>query len=342
MSGRRLTTGRLARNMEVIREPGELREPLSSSVVTIGNFDGVHLGHQALLRHVVERAHASGAVAAALTFDPHPTQVLAPERAPKLLTTLPEKLRLIDAAGVDLVWVRPFTRELAAMSPSEFFDYALMRVLHASGVVVGPNFRFGHRQAGDVSTLAELGRAAGCRVEIVEALKLRGQMVSSSRIRELAELGRVHQAGRLLGRPFGVSGAIVPGLGIGRTQTVPTLNLAPFAAAAPRQLPKPGVYVTHTRVAGAAHQSVTNVGRKPTFGEHELTVESFLLDYRGGRIDAHEMEIDFLHRLRDERKFPDAAALKAQIIRDAQRSMTFFRRLRDLRQNIETGTAKLS
>jgi riboflavin kinase / FMN adenylyltransferase len=321
--------------MEVIREPGQLREPPSSSVVTIGNFDGVHLGHQALLRRVAGQARAARMVAAVLTFEPHPTQMLAPERAPKLLTTLPEKLRLIEATGVDLVWVRPFTRELAGMSPADFFDDALVRALHASAVVVGPNFRFGHRQAGDVNTLVELGRGAGCVVEVMEALRLRGQMVSSSRIRQLAELGRVHQAGRLLGRPFSVSGAIVPGLGIGRTQTVPTLNLAPFDPAAPRQLPKPGVYVTYTRVAGAAHQSVTNVGRKPTFGEHDLTVESFLLDYRGGRIEAHSMEIEFLHRLRDERKFPDAAALKAQIIRDAQRSLTFFRRLSVIQESIK-------
>lgn len=323
--------------MQTIRQPGKLSEALSSSVVTIGNFDGVHLGHQALLRRVVERARATGATAAVLTFDPHPTHVLAPKRAPKLLTTLPEKLRLIEAAGIDLVWVRHFTRELSAMTPAEFFEDALVRGLHASAVVVGPNFRFGHRQAGDINTLAELGQSAGCDVEVMEALRLRGQMVSSSRIRELAELGRVHQAGRLLGRPFSVSGPIVSGLGIGRAQTVPTLNLAPLDPRFPRQLPRTGVYVTYTRVAGATHQSVANVGRKPTFGEHELTVESFLLDYRDGHIEAEEMQIDFLHRLRDERKFPDAAALKTQIMRDVQRSLAFFRRLRAIQEGISAG-----
>jgi riboflavin kinase / FMN adenylyltransferase len=320
--------------MQIIRETSYIGQQPRSSVVTIGNFDGVHLGHQALLRRVVERARAAGSAAAVLTFDPHPTQLLAPERAPKLLTTLAEKLRLLEAAGIDLVWVRPFTRELSAMSPAEFFEDALVRGLHACAIVVGPNFRFGHRQAGDVRLLAALGRKAGCGVEIMQALKLRGQMVSSSRIRELAELGRVHQAGRILGRAFSVSGPIVPGLGIGRAQTVPTLNLAPLDSRFPRQLPKPGVYVTHTRVAGATHQSVANVGRKPTFGEHELTVESFLLDYRDGRIEADEMEIEFLHRLRDERKFPDAAALKAQIMRDVQRSLAFFRRLRAIQESI--------
>ena len=204
----------------------------------------------------------------------------------------------------------------------------LVHDLRAASVIVGPNFRFGHRQAGDVQRLSELGRTAGFEVEVEEALAVRGQMVSSTRIRELAELGRVHLAGRLLGRPFSVAGPIVSGTGIGREQTVPTLNLAPLEEQFPRQLPKPGVYVTRTRVAGAEHESVTNIGRKPTFGEHQLTVESFLLDYLGGHIEAEEMQVQFLHRLRDERKFPDAAALKAQILRDAQRSLGFFRRLR--------------
>ncbi|HUI43776.1 MAG TPA: bifunctional riboflavin kinase/FAD synthetase [Terriglobia bacterium] len=314
--------------MQLIREIKELPEPLRASAVTIGNFDGVHLGHQSLLRRVVERARAAGCTAAVLTFDPHPTQVLAPERAPKLLTSPGEKARLIEGAGIDLMWVQAFTPEYSALSPEEFVEEVLVRGLRAKAVVVGPNFRFGHRHAGDVARLAELGRRAGFEVEIVEALQVRGHAVSSSRVRELAAFGRVRLAGRLLGRPFSVSGAIVPGMGIGREQTVPTLNLAPFDRQFPRQLPKAGVYVTRTRVAGAEHESVSNVGRKPTFGEHELTVESFLLDYRDGHIEADEMEVQFLHRLRDERKFPDAATLKTQIIRDAQRALGLFRRLR--------------
>ncbi|HEY6290101.1 MAG TPA: bifunctional riboflavin kinase/FAD synthetase, partial [Terriglobia bacterium] len=296
--------------------------------MTVGNFDGVHLGHQKLFGRVLERARAAGSTAAVLTFDPHPSQVLAPERAPKLLTPLPEKVRLIEATGIDLLWVRPFTLALSLMSPAQFVDQVLVHELRAIAVIVGPNFRFGHRQAGDVRRLAALGLATGFETAVEEALIVRGQMVSSTRIRELAELGRVHMAGRLLGRPFSVAGPIVRGLGIGREQTVPTLNLASLEERFPRQLPKPGVYVTRTRVAGAEHESVTNIGRKPTFGQHELTVESFLLDYGGGRIEAEEMEVQFLHRLRDERKFPDAAALKAQILQDARRSLGYFRRLR--------------
>jgi len=324
--------------MQVIRDISELREPLSSTVVTIGNFDGVHLGHRRLFGRVLARARAAGWTAAVLTFDPHPSRVLAPERAPKLLTPLPEKARLIEAAGIDLLWVLRFTPDFSRLSPAEFVDRVLVRDLRTRCVIVGPNFRFGHRHAGDVHLLSELGRAAGFEVEEEEALVMRGQMVSSTRIRELAELGRVHLAGRLLGRPFSVAGAIVPGAGIGRAQTVPTLNLAPPDPRFPRQLPKPGVYVTLTRVAGAEHESVSNVGRKPTFGEHELGVESFLLDYRDGRIEAEEMEVQFLHRLRDERKFPDAAALKAQILKDAQRSLGLFRRLRRLQDQLAEGS----
>jgi riboflavin kinase/FMN adenylyltransferase len=317
--------------MQSIRAITDLAEPLQSSVVTIGNFDGVHLGHQKLLRRVVERARAGGSTAVALTFEPHPLQVLAPERAPKALTPLTEKGRLIEATGIDLLWALAFTHELSLMTPVRFVEDVLVRDLRASAVVVGPNFRFGHRHAGDDRLLVELGRRHGFEVEIAEPVLVRGEVVSSTRVRELAELGRVHLAGRLLGRPFSVSGPIVRGLGIGKQQTVPTLNLAHvdkrIDGQAPRQIPGPGVYVTRTRVAGVEHQSVTNIGRKPTFGEHEITIESFLLDYRGPRIEAEEMEIQFLHRLRDERKFPDAGALKSQIIKDAGRALGFFRRL---------------
>lgn len=321
--------------MQVIRDIGELRQPLQASVITVGNFDGVHRGHQRLLRRLVDRARTARVPAAVLTFDPHPAYVLAPDRAPKILTPLPEKITLIEATGIDVLWVRPFTLELSRMSPVEFLEEVLVRGLRAQAVVVGPNFRFGHRQAGDVRLLMELGRERGFEVEVVEAMRVRGQMASSTRIRELAALGRVGAACRLLGRPFSVSGPIVRGSGIGTQQTVPTLNLAHVDRALdgqpPRQLPKTGVYVTRTQVAGSEHESVTNVGRKPTFGEHELTVEPYLLDYRGGPIEADAMEIQFLHRLRDERKFPDATALKAQIMRDAGRSLGYFRRLRRFR-----------
>jgi len=306
--------------MKVIRDLRELGDSPRPVVVTLGNFDGVHLGHQKLLRRAVEWARALGATATALTFEPHPTQVLAPDRAPKLLSPLPRKVRLIGEHGVDLLVVLPFTAELAALSPAEFVRSILLGKLRAAALVVGPNFRFGHRRAGDVEVLHDLAGQEGFRLEIVPEVEARSERVSSSRSRELLQAGRVSLAGRLLGRPFAIGGPIVAGSGVGKKQTVPTLNLAPVEA----QLPKIGVYVTRTRLGRTAHDSVTNVGHKPTFGEHRLTVESFLLNF-SGQIREPEMEVDFLHRLRDEVKFPDPAALKSQIQRDASRALKFFR-----------------
>jgi riboflavin kinase/FMN adenylyltransferase len=306
--------------MRVIRDLRELGDSPRPAAVTLGNFDGVHVGHQKLLRRAVELARALGATATALTFDPHPTQVLAPERAAKLLTPLPQKVRLIEEHGVELLVVLPFTAELAALSPAEFAGSILVGKLRTAALVVGPNFRFGHRRAGDVEVLRNLARQEGFRLEMVPEIEARGERVSSSRIRELLQAGRVSLAGRLLGRPFAIGGPVVAGLGIGKKQTVPTLNLAPVEA----QLPKIGVYVTRTRLGGIVHDSVTNVGHKPTFGEHRLTVESFLLNF-SGEVREPEMEVGFLCRLRDEIKFPDPAALKSQIQKDASRALKFFR-----------------
>ena len=307
-------------HMRVIHDLSELPEPLRASVVTVGNFDGVHLAHQRLLRGVVERARRVDAVAAAVTLSPHPVQVLAPDRAPKLLTTLEQKTRLIEQQGIDLLLVLPFTRGLSMLTPVEFVRRVLVRGLRAVAVHVGPNFRFGHLQSGDVHTLEALARQEGFELEVLEAVEVRGERVSSSRVRELLSQGQVGRACRLLGRPYSVGGPVVPGLGVGKTQTVPTLNLAPIE----EQLAKEGVYVTRTRLGETWHESVTNVGRKPTFGDHRLTVESFLLNF-SGEIDATTMEVEFLHHLRDEAKFPNPAALKAQIQKDARRSLQFFR-----------------
>jgi riboflavin kinase / FMN adenylyltransferase len=313
------------RVISTLREIGEAGTP---SVVTIGNFDGVHLAHQSLLRRVVEVAQSRGARATAITFEPHPIKLLAPDHAPKLLTPLERKVDLIKATGIDLLVVLPFTRELARQSPLEFVRRVLVDPLRASSVLVGPNFRFGYRQSGDTEILEELGKQEGFRVEVVPLLYMRGDRVSSTRIRELLSEGLVHKANRLLGRPFSASGPIVAGMGVGRKHTVPTLNLAPIE----EQLPKVGVYVTHTVLAGVRHDSVTNVGFKPTFGEHRLTVETFLLDF-SGQIDETVMEIEFLYRLRDEMKFQNPAILKVQIQEDARRSLKFFRLLKQYRLN---------
>lgn len=309
--------------MEVLRDLHQLPPGApAASVLTIGNFDGVHLAHQRLLRKVAATARQEGARAVAVTFDPHPTRVVSPGRGPTLLTTLERKIRLIEPLGLDLLVVLPFTAELARLTPREFARDILVGRLGALSVHVGPNFRFGHRQAGDVGVLGELGRELGFRVDIVPLLRVRGQTVSSSRVRELLSEGRVALAGRLLGRAYSLAAPVVSGLGIGKKQTVPTLNLAPVE----EQVPKIGVYVTRTRLGGEWRESVTNVGHKPTFGQHRLTVESFLLDSSHAEW-TEEMEVEFLHRLRDEIKFPSPDGLKAQILQDASRARKFFRLL---------------
>lgn len=312
--------------MRVIHDLRQLDKAHRASVVSIGNFDGVHLAHQKLLRKVVETARGSGATPVALTFEPHPIKLLAPEHAPKLLTPLERKTRLIESLGIELLVVLPFTKELAHLSPLEFVRQILVGSLHASSVHVGPTFRFGYRQSGDVEILAEFARQEDFRLNVLPTLEVRGERVSSTRIRELLSVGRVELAGRLLGRPFSVYGPIVAGLGVGRRHTVPTLNLTPVE----EQLPKIGVYVTRTRLDDALHDSVTNVGHKPTFGDHRLTVETFLLNY-SGEVSSSDMEIEFLYRLRDEMKFQNPAILKEQIQEDARRSLKFFRLLELIR-----------
>ncbi len=313
--------------MQIIRELRGMPALPQGSVATIGNFDGVHLGHQQLLRHVAARAKHEGVAAVAITFDPHPIRVLAPDRAPKLLTTLDHRQSLIARQGIDFLLVLPFTRDLAHLGPGEFVRDVLLGIVQARFVVVGPNFRFGYRQAGDTNTLAGLGGKLGLGVEILPNVRIRGEAVSSTRVRRVLDAGRVQTAGRLLGRPFSNSGPIVTGLGIGHRHTVPTLNLAP----AEEQLPNIGVYVTRTRLGEAWMHSVTNVGRKPTFGEYAVTVETYLLGF-AGEVREKDMTIEYLFRLRDEIKFQNPAILKVQIQEDARRSLKFFRLLERLRR----------
>ncbi len=312
--------------MRVVRNLSELHESLHVSAVTIGNFDGIHLAHRALLSRVVRSAKELGGTSAVITFDPHPVQVLAPERAPKILTPLGLKTSLIEKEGIDLLVILQFNMELAALSPAEFANRILVERLRAAVVHVGSNFRFGHHRSGDTAVLAELGRQGGFRVETLPMIKVRGHRISSSQVRLMLSSGHVSIAGRMLGRPYVVCGAIAEGEGVGRKRTVPTLNLSPVE----QQLPKNGVYITRTRLGGTLHNSVTNVGHKPTFGHHRLTVESYLLDFCG-EIQEKEMEVEFLLRLRDEIKFPSAEALKQQIQRDVQRSLKFFRLMNKLR-----------
>lgn len=305
-------------------------EELSAStrtVVAIGNFDGLHLGHRTLLAAVQAEARQRGVLSAALTFEPHPLRILRPDRAPRLITPLEEKKRCFASTGIDLLVVLPFSRDLSLLSPREFVEEILVRGLHADGVHEGANFRFGHRQSGNVDTLRELGAEFGFGVTVHDEVRVRGEIVSSSRIRELLSAGRVEMAARLLGRPFALRGAIAQGHGIGRRLTVPTLNLQHYE----ELLPGNGVYVTCTRIGERRFQSLTNIGTRPTFANSGgISVETFLLDFEEMPIE--EMEIRFLFRLRDERKFDTPAALKQQILHDVDRGRRYFRRLEKLKK----------
>ncbi len=288
------------------------REP----AVTIGNFDGVHRGHQALVRRVVEKARASGGTAVVLTFDPHPARVLAPERAPAALTTPAQKLELLSALGVDAVAVLPFTRALSALSPEAFVRTVLAGSLAARQVVVGEGFRFGHGQAGDAAQLARLGGASGFAVEAVPAVLEGGQPVSSSRVREALVLGDAASARGLLGRAYFVDARVVRGDGRGRTIGVPTANLEPENEI----LPARGVYAGFVRLAdGSWHRAVANRGHRPTFGGQAEALEAHLLDYEGDLYGAR-LRLAFAARLRDELRFAGPQALVAQIREDVARA----------------------
>ena len=294
--------------------------------LTIGNFDGVHLAHRRLLRATAKAAASVGLRPAVLMFDPHPACVVAPERAPRLLTSLDERCELIQGEGIENILIQPFTTELARLTPEEFALEFLRDGLGARIVIVGENFRFGCKQAGDTHTLKELGaRLGGFEVKLLETVRWRGRRVSSGEVRKLVAAGDVATAGRLLERPYSIAGEIVQGHGIGSKQTVPTLNLRTAA----QVIPARGVYITRTTEMGGTRRwnSITNIGTRPTFGgDDALSIETFLLDPLEGATP-ERIRLEFLRRVRDERKFESPDALKAQILRDVGRAKAYFRRV---------------
>jgi riboflavin kinase/FMN adenylyltransferase len=307
-----------------------------TSVLAIGNFDGIHLGHQAILRATVERANSLNAVATALTFDPSPRKVLRPETAPPLLSTSAQRMEWFNALGIEAVVVLPFTLDLARLSPTEFVEQILVRDLRVKAVLVGENFRFGHKQAGDVKQLSELGAKHGFDVVVVPPVVYRGEVVSSTIIRREIAAGDVSHAARLLGRPFVLTGEVVSGTGTGRRFTFPTLNLV----AEQELLPARGVYVTRTCLDGEtrSRRSVTNIGMRPTFNGSSLSVETHLLDTQLAATPKR-LEVRFWKRLREEKKFSGPEELRAQIASDIARANKFFSRLRHFRAIRQPTTA---
>ena len=308
--------------MQVFRHLDDVPADFGPTVVSVGNFDGVHRAHQEVVRHMAERARLFGGKAVVVTFEPHPLRILRPDVAPKLLTALPAKLKLLEQTNVDAVLVLPFTRDLSLMTADDFARRVLVETLHAREVHEGYNFHFGHKAQGNVNTLAELGKQCGFEAKIYSEQLLRGHHLSSSEIRKLIAEGNVSRARALLGRPFSIISTPGRGRGYGRQYTVPTVNLARYDELVPAN----GVYITWLRVAGECFEAVTNVGNRPTFGEESFAIESHLLNFHPIELlPETELELIFLKRLRPEIKFPSVDVLREQIGKDVERAMRYFR-----------------
>jgi riboflavin kinase / FMN adenylyltransferase len=322
MSGGAKLGGGAPRAVTVFRSLAEIPAGFGPAVAAIGNFDGVHLGHQEILSHVVGEARSTGARAVAVTFDPHPERLLRPARAPKLLTPIAERVGLLAKTGIDAVLILRFDAALAALTATEFVRGILVDALGVRGIHEGANFRFGQGAAAGVKELAAFGAELGFAVHVHQAVRVRGMEVSSSAIRALIGQGDVRRARWMLGGPFSILSTQARGRGIGSRLVVPTVNLAAYDG----QLPAFGVYVSRLRTPGRVFQSVTNVGNRPTFGEASFAVESHILNFEPIELDAATpIELEFLFRLRGEQVWPSPEALKNQIFKDVNRARRYFR-----------------
>jgi len=289
--------------------------------VSIGNFDGLHLGHRRILETVVRRARTLGLQSVAMTFSPHPIRFLAPDRAPRMISTLEQKIALIESTGIDVLYIANFDRPFSRLSPEEFVQHYLIEGLRAHSVCVGGNFNFGYQQRGTIETL----RQFNSNFEIIEVppVRVRGAVVSSTLTRRLVSAGNVSRACRLLGRWVEIQGKIVTGAGRGRTMKIPTLNLEPEN----ELIPNGGVYITRIALNGGSFRdAVTNIGTRPTFNETSQTIETFVLNAPVPE-EVSEARLAFLYRLRDEKKFDSPEELRAQIAIDVRRAQQFFRML---------------
>jgi len=290
----------------------QFRQP----VITIGNFDGVHLGHQTIFRLVIERARAFQGESVVLTFDPHPLKVMRPDLQLPLLTTKAQKLRLLSNLGLDVVVVQPFTREFAAMPAREFINDYLCGRMHIKEVVVGHDYCFGHNREGNIALLQEMGAEKGFSVLVVDAIQINHTVVSSTSIRNLVRDGNMEEANRLLGRPYEVTGVVIRGHGRGaRLLGIPTANLKPDNDL----LPASGIYAVRVTVAGQIYPAVANIGTCPTFQNNELSLEVHIFDF-DQEIYHHELSVEFVARLREEQHFPGIPELVAQIKADIQKA----------------------
>jgi riboflavin kinase / FMN adenylyltransferase len=301
--------------MHIIRNLGALPAPARGGAVSIGNFDGVHRGHVAIARRLLERAAVVGGPAIVFTFDPHPVRLLRPEQCPPPLTWTERKAELLAALGVDWVVAYPTDEALLALSAVEFFEKIIRQKLAARALVEGPNFFFGHNREGTVARLAELAREAEISLDVVEPVVVDGAIVSSSRVRELIRAGNVEVARKLLSAPYRIRGMVTHGAGRGATIGFPTANLS----AIDTLLPAVGVYAGRAWIGKSSYAAAINLGPSPTFGDATVRVEIHLIEYNEP-LYGQPLEVDFLARLRDIRPFDSPAALVEQLRQDVQRT----------------------
>jgi riboflavin kinase/FMN adenylyltransferase len=300
--------------MEIIRGIEALRENYPNTVITIGNFDGLHLGHQKIIEAVIRRSEELKGTSMVVTFDPHPVKVLAPEKEIKMLTTFKERARILDAIGIKVLLCINFTREFANFSPDVFIEDILVKKINAKEIVIGPDYAFGKNRKGTTELLKKRGLELGFRVKVVKSVEIDGDVVSSSKIRSLLSMGQVFEASTFLGRAYTIEGNVIRGAGRGeKLLHIPTANIT-----TPNELvPKEGVYAVRIGIKGSFFDGVANIGKKPTFGDADTGYEVHIFNYTGNLLGEH-LRIYFIDWVRDQRSFPDAASLEKQIRNDIE------------------------
>ncbi len=302
--------------MKIIRTLDEITPALHGCIMTIGNFDGIHLAHQKIIRRVVEEAHAIDRPAVVMTFEPHPQKVFHPTQYPfYLILTFEEKMAILESLGVDVAIVIQFTREFAKTSATDFIHSVICRRLNPRDVLIGHDYTFGRGKEGKPEYLRLLGDQCGFGVEIIEAVRLDGEIVSSTRVRQAVLKGCVAGAAILLGRPYNLHGVVVPGFQRGAELGFPTANLQPDK----ELIPPEGVYAVYVEIEGVLHQGVANIGHNPTFGNEGLSIEVHVLGLEEN-LYGERLNLLFVERLREERKFDSIAALSEQIEIDIART----------------------
>lgn len=324
--------------MKIVRHVGRLRTPPPYAVVTLGNFDGVHLGHREIFRQVVGRARQHGGTATVVTFEPHPLRLLAPAKAPPRINTPEEKIRLIRASCIDLLVILPFTPELAALPATDFVDRILVDRLGVRELVVGYDYAFGRNREGNAAFLARAAERHGFSLQVLAPLSAGTEVYSSTRIRQTIQAGRVSDVVGVLGRHFTLDGRVVSGAGRGRKLGFPTANLA----TAKELLPLAGVYAVRVRLGRRMYDAVANLGRRPTFAGEEPTLEIHLLDFAGDLYGAR-LRLYFVERLRDERRFASAPELQSAIRDDIARARVILASTKVLvyRETLDCGKARI-